>query len=304
MATSLVKLKVGVTFLLAVVVLMLGILWLKEYNPTVDTERISVRFDNAGGITSGDPVNVAGVKVGEVGEVVLTKENQAVVTFSIPERIRLHPDASFRIMDVGVMGDKALVVDPGSAPGSLDPETVPTGGEVIGLESLFTEAEQVLGNLRNITAEVDSELDVAQLTAEFEETLFRVQRLSREYENIAIRNRDTVEATLQNVEALSAEIRTFIENNDTEAARALENFRTAMDRLAELATELRPLGAVADTLAWRFRTGEGTLARLVTTDALHEELRATNALIDSLIVDIRRNPDRYTRNIQFKFELF
>lgn len=304
MATSLMKLKVGVTFLIALLALLAGIIWLKEYDPTADTRQMRVLFDNANGITTGDPVTVAGIKVGEVREVVLTDGNRAMVSFSLLDRVDLRPDAVFRVVDIGVMGDKALVIEPGTARGRLDTNAVQPGGQAAGLESLISDARDVLGDLRNITAEVDSELDVARLTAGFEETLFRVQRLSREYENIAIRNRDTLEASLRNMEALSGDVRAFVEANDTEAARALERFRIASERMAELAESLRPLGEVADTLAWRFRTGEGTLARLITTDTLHEDLRATSALLDSLIVDIRRNPGRYTRDIQFKFELF
>lgn len=304
MATSGVKLKVGITFLLAFAILLAGILWLKEYHPAARTAEVRVLFDNAGGIAAGDPVNVAGIKVGVVKDVSLTPENRALVRLSINKAANLRADAVFRVRDIGVMGDKALVIDPGTARGALDTAAVQKGAAGAGIDDLIADAEQVLAGLKNITAEADSGLDIARLAGSFEETMVKVRQLTAVYKSIAEDNRTALERTLNNVEATSTDIRRFIDSNNTTVAQAIESFRRTSDRLSELVDSLRPFATVGDTLAASLTTGTGTFARFIRSGDLHEELRHTNAAIDSFITDFRENPGKYTRDMKFKVRLF
>ena len=116
MADSSAHLKVGAAFLAAAAILFAGILWLKEYKPAAATVQVRVLFDDANGISSGDPVTVSGIKAGEVEKVVLTPENRALVSLAVNRSVLLHPDASFAIRDMGLMGDKAVVMNPGLLP--------------------------------------------------------------------------------------------------------------------------------------------------------------------------------------------
>ena len=71
------ELKVGITSILAIGILFGSIFWVKEYNPMIKRESITVLFNDARGITAGDPVNVSGIKVGEVTDDNLNENNIA-----------------------------------------------------------------------------------------------------------------------------------------------------------------------------------------------------------------------------------
>ena len=67
---------------------------------------------------------------------------------------------------------------------------------------------------------------------------------------------------------------------------------------------IESFSTVFDTLSVYMESDKGTLAKLIKTDELYEELRRTNASIDSFITDFKRNPGKYTKNMKFKIRLF
>lgn len=304
MAGSGAKLKVGITFLIASAILLIGILWLKDYHPGGKMTQMRVLFDNSGGISTGDPVEVAGVRIGVVKDVSLTPENRALVRLSINQSAKLHPDAKFMVRDAGLMGDKALMINPGTASGALRPDVLHQGTASVGMDRIFTEAEDALLRLKNVAAKVDSGLDIARLTGEFEKTLMKIQQVAAVYQSLAMENRGSLRKTLDNVQTTSTDVRRFINTNDSNVSQVLESFRQTSERLSELAVSLQPLSVVADTLALSMRTGNNTFSQLVRSRELYDEMRRTNASIDSFLVDLKKNPGKYTKNMKFRINLF
>ena len=113
------KFKVGFATLIALVALFGGTLWVKNYNPATKKMRMEVEFVDGSGVTGGDPVHMSGIKIGEITNVSLSGNNTALIRF-YADYIKLSPDTEFIIDDIGLMGDKALVIVPGKMDGELD----------------------------------------------------------------------------------------------------------------------------------------------------------------------------------------
>jgi phospholipid/cholesterol/gamma-HCH transport system substrate-binding protein len=304
MATSLVKLKVGVTFLIAAGILFIGILWLKEYNPFLNAVPMRVVFVDSNGIRSGDPVTVSGIKIGEVSRVSLTPDNRAMVELTVARSVQLHPDASFTVIDVGMMGDKAMTIEAGTAPGRLDMNEVHSGVAGPGLNSLMGEAGDLVGKLSRTVARIDSGLDVAELTGSLEETLLKVREVAVEYRKLARDTGGPLNGALDRFGSAADDIRGFVRENGEVASQAIESMKTTSERFTALIDTLGAVSTVIDTLASRIETGNGTFAKLVKSDSLYEELRHTNAAVDSFVSDFRRQPGKYTKDMKFKVRLF
>ncbi len=298
------KIKVGVTSILAVVIFFGGILWVKQYNPMVGRTTLHVAFDDARGIYAGDPVTISGIKVGEIEDVSLGEHNEAHVSFSVPTTIRIPADTKFMIEDVGMMGDKMLVIEPGESSGTIDPSLVHRGSGGSGLGDLLTAAGEVLFNLRAITKKLDNDLDLAGLTGSFEETLDKMREAVDVYQAIAQENREPLKSSIGSLESSAQELEQFIATNDDRFAEALASFRRTSDRITVALDEFENLSTVVDTLSRYMESGEGTLGKLVKSDDLYDELRRTNAHIDSFVTDFKRNPGKYTKDMQFKIRLF
>lgn len=137
-STRSIEVKVGLLILTAVVLLAVFILVMGGVNfqPTYE---VSVGFDNPGGLQSGAPVKIAGVKVGKVTalEFYGGRKDEAAgalvrARVQIEEQYQksVHDNAVFYITTQGVLGEQFLAIDPGSD----DRPVLPDGATVRGLD--------------------------------------------------------------------------------------------------------------------------------------------------------------------------
>ena len=135
-----IEVKVGLLILTAVVLLVGFILIMGgiSFEPTYD---IVVGFDNPGGLQSGAPVKIAGVKVGKVNKMRFNVDGEKIdaettalvyAHISIEKKYAksVHDNATFYITTQGVLGEQFLAIDPGSK----DRPTLPDGAVVRGLD--------------------------------------------------------------------------------------------------------------------------------------------------------------------------
>ena len=97
------------------------------------------KFGNIGELRKHAPVKIGGVVVGEVAKIALDQKNYgAVVTLALdPAYANLPADTNARILTAGLLGERYIGLDPGG-----DPETLPSGGEII-----YTQSAVVLEDL-------------------------------------------------------------------------------------------------------------------------------------------------------------
>jgi len=87
---------------------------------------ISAKFGEAGSLTPGAAVSVAGVKVGTVSEITLEpKTYLAVAKLSIDPTVKLPADSTAKITSDGILGGAHISIAPGA---SL--EDIKAGGEI------------------------------------------------------------------------------------------------------------------------------------------------------------------------------
>jgi phospholipid/cholesterol/gamma-HCH transport system substrate-binding protein len=119
-----IEVKVGILILVslgilaAFVLIMGGLSFEKTYTIYVD-------FDNPGGLQSGAPVRIAGVKCGKVSELAFMggkidpKTNRRTLVrakLAVEQRVKdsIHEDADFYVTTQGVLGEQFLAIEPGS----------------------------------------------------------------------------------------------------------------------------------------------------------------------------------------------
>ncbi len=119
-----IEVKVGVLILVslgilaAFVLIMGGLSFEKTYTLYVD-------FDNPGGLQSGAPVKIAGVKVGKVSELAFMggkvdpKTNRRTLVrakLAVEQRVKesVREDADFYVTTQGVLGEQFLAIEPGT----------------------------------------------------------------------------------------------------------------------------------------------------------------------------------------------
>lgn len=113
--------KKPVETIMGLVVLVIAILFLAFAYRVSDLQVVkgyplSAEFMKVGGLSIGSDVRINGIKVGTVTAQKLNSEDYLVdVTFSISSDIRLPKDSVVSIVSDGLIGDKFVKIEPGTA---------------------------------------------------------------------------------------------------------------------------------------------------------------------------------------------
>jgi phospholipid/cholesterol/gamma-HCH transport system substrate-binding protein len=96
-------------------------------------------FDQIGGLKSRAPVMIAGVKVGQVGSIVLDDSMRAHVKLEIDRKLKLPRDTSAAIQTAGLLGDQYVALEPGADDRLLESEaTIAFTTNALSIESLVS----------------------------------------------------------------------------------------------------------------------------------------------------------------------
>lgn len=108
-------------------------------NPLLDRGglRIYAVFDQTGGLKMRAPVEIAGVKVGQVTDITLSPDFRARVALDLSDGLQLPVDTSASIVTAGVLGDRYVSLQLGGDDRILGP----------GDEISFTESAVILERL-------------------------------------------------------------------------------------------------------------------------------------------------------------
>jgi phospholipid/cholesterol/gamma-HCH transport system substrate-binding protein len=107
---------------------------------------ISADFDSAAGLKKGAMVTIAGVSVGKVSNVRLTKEQQAEVALYLSNDVKVTEDAIASIKTQGIIGDKYIRISQGGSDTYLKEGEIITETEsAVDLEELIS--KYIFGNV-------------------------------------------------------------------------------------------------------------------------------------------------------------
>jgi phospholipid/cholesterol/gamma-HCH transport system substrate-binding protein len=186
--------KLGVFISLGVAVLILGIYFIGEKQQIFKrTFRVSGVFRDVAGLQEGNNVRFSGINVGTVDNIRIVSDSSVRVEILIGEGIRqfIKKDALASIGSEGLMGNKVLVVTPGTG-GQKEIENNDSIGTVqpINLDDLFTSLKTTVDNTNDITS------DLAKITGNIQAgkgTIGRLlmnQAVAQKFDSILVNLKD------------------------------------------------------------------------------------------------------------------
>lgn len=134
------------TVLGAAVLLVAGLFSYYAYNTAqikdITGYEVSARFFKVGGLTKGSDVRISGIKVGTVTKRHLDPVSyDAVITMSISPDVTLPIDTEASIASSGMLGDKYLMLVPGTDPARMK------AGDAIAKTTDFRSLEDQVGEI-------------------------------------------------------------------------------------------------------------------------------------------------------------
>ena len=101
-----------------------------------DSYTVTARFTSASGVNPGSRVEIAGVRVGTVREVVLDEFLYAIVTLELPNSLELDEETIAKIKTAGLIGDRFIELQPGGG-FPMEPGYVIDGESPLDIEDLI-----------------------------------------------------------------------------------------------------------------------------------------------------------------------
>ena len=86
-----------------------------------DSYELEARFSSAAGVNPGSRVEIAGVRVGTVKDIVLNEAFYAIVTLELPKSLQLDDDTIASVKTAGLNGDRFIELSPGGSGFALEP---------------------------------------------------------------------------------------------------------------------------------------------------------------------------------------
>jgi phospholipid/cholesterol/gamma-HCH transport system substrate-binding protein len=270
------EVKIGFLTLAALAVLAVGTFLIGERDNAFSLKhRYFVQFTQVGGLAAGNPVQLSGVNVGRVEEVVLPEgvaEEELTVWLTIDRRYaaRVRGDSLARIKTLGLLGDKYIEVTSGSP----ESAAIPNGGEIpaaplTDVDRLITSGGDVVENvvaisssLRRILADMEAGKGIlGELTHDSEAG----RRAKEAFVSII----ESIESIVRKIERGDGTLASLI-NKDDLALRAHET----LDRIEGV------LGLMEE--------GEGTLAALLSDPETRDRVQNTVGHLEQASSDLAR----------------
>lgn len=311
------QLKVGAVILVALVILAVAILKLGAAGNLFAKRYTLVSFlGNASGLRVGGGVTVAGQLAGSIKEIEFlppdadTTRNLRLlleVNRSMSEQVRL--DSRARIKTVGLLGDKAFDITPGTP----RYRTLREGDTLkivpsLDYEGVVQQASSAIAEVTGLTRDVKSmagaisrgEGTLGQLVVnrtlydQVNSTLARTSSLMARLEN----PRGTIGRLLDDP-ALYYSLNRTLASADTLIAQ-IGSGNGSIGKLLHddsLYVHLVSVVARTDTLVGAMAGGKGTVQKLFTDEQLYDQLVKAVTELNAVLVDVRRDPRRYTKGM-------
>lgn len=284
---------IGACVIVALVVLFFGIDFLKGINLFQPTNFYHASYSNVAGLEIAAPVTIDGYKVGQVREINFNyeKPGKVDVLIAVDEKLSL-PKDSRAVIESGLMSGASIKIILGT-----DKELIPVGGEVptgVVPDLMSALSNGVMPAVESILPKVDTLLySLNQLVADpaLSASIQRLDAITANVESATIGLNNTmnnqVPGIMNNADRITTQLDTVVQNLSVLSAqlKALP-LQSTMANVDNVATNL-------STFSNQLNDKNSTLGQLMNNPALYNQLNQVAADIDSLIVDIKRNPKRY-----------
>ncbi len=279
---------VGLVIAVAVIVTVLGSLWLARGGLSKGYP-LYAKFPWGAGLKQGQPVLLVGVNVGYVDEVELHEDGILVTTLRILKSYKVPITSKAAVVPNGIFGDMAIAVTPARPdPRSFKAgDTIPIGASTPGIAELTSKADSVMRSVNAITAALEHEMVASGGIHDLRNTIAATNRLVNEFSSIAAEQSRQLSATMTSLRRATGAI------DSAKVDSTLTNFRTASANLAQMSAELKATSGKLDAILAKVDSGPGSASMLINDPGAYNDVRALLQRMDSLITDIKKNPKRY-----------
>jgi ABC-type transport system involved in resistance to organic solvents, periplasmic component len=308
------QLKVGALILVALIILGVAILKLGNAGNLFGKRyRLVAYVASASGLRIGGPVTVAGQLAGSIKDIQFlpvdtdtTRNLKLIVEVNSALREQVRQDSRAKIKTMGLLGDKVFDITVGTpkyralhegdtlviAP-SIDYEAVvqQASGAISEVVRLTRDLSKVTSSINRGEGTLGQLVTNRQLYDQLNATLSRTSALMARLEN----PRGTIGRLLDDP-SLYNSLNRAVASADTVISQINSGSGSVGKLLRDdtLYIHLNSVVARADSLVSAMSSGNGTIKKLFTDQQLYDQLVKTVTELNNVLVEVRRDPRRYT----------
>lgn len=291
------EVKIALTAAVALVLLFIGLNFLKGINVFQSTNTYYVKFKDVAGLAVSNPVYANGYPVGIVRTVAYDykRGEHVVVGIELDDEMRV-PKGTTAELETELMGGVKMILLLGPNPTQhIEQGDTLTGAMHVGmmdkvqtmvpaLERMLPKLDSIMTNLNRLTADpalVQTLSNTAALTAELTET---AKSLNVMMKGDVPRMLGSLKVTAKNAEKLSATL-SSLDLNGT-----LNSVNATVESAQRLSNQLND---VTGNLDRKLKGTDNTLGLFLNDRGVYDNLNSTLRNADSLMIDLKKHPKRY-----------
>lgn len=251
--------KAGIFVLVSLLVMIYMILRVSQGGMFFSgTYPIYLEVPSAIGLAKNTPVQIAGVDIGVVDGISLTRDNKARLKLSIRDSVVIPGDSRGEIKTTGILGDALIEIVPGQ--GLMPPlkkngviTDVTSFGDISSvtgqMSAIAEDVKAITGQLRKLMAGDDST---------FDRTMKNIEKISQSLANVTTKNEGNLDVIIANLKILSQNLNAMVAGNMHNVNGSLANINDITSTIAD---------------------GKGTIGKLVKDE---ETINKINDSLDSI----------------------
>ncbi len=298
------EIKIGAAVLVALLALIFGINYLKGVNLFKAANYYYVSYTDVTGLAQSAPVTLNGYKVGLVREISYEYDNPGHVL------VELSLDRKLRIP----VGSKAVIVTDMLGTSTVDLHMAPSqnfyevGAHIEGAEGsglMDKVSTELMPTVMQIAPHIDSLVVALTAVAGDPSLLNAVKRLDVIMANLEVttkhlnRAMGTVPALVNNANGTMANIK-IMSDDLTKVTKALAVISEDLKNMPIDSTmqNINNITANLDKATEQLNSTNSSLGLLLNDPGLYNNLNSTAAHVDSILIDLKRQPKRYIPSIK------
>jgi phospholipid/cholesterol/gamma-HCH transport system substrate-binding protein len=285
-----IEIKVGLFFLAGLVILFMGIIFLKDIYYAGNRVQLTIKFPSTDGIDPGDKVKLNGIAIGKTSDISLLEDGVLVKAIIQVPDFQLAEDTYFIASESSLMGGHHIEIIPGSSPNKLDYSKIQTGKAGNSIYGMINEAKILISDLSIFINNINNNLDIIDSTRSL---LHNSDKAINQINLIISENRNDIAEISDNLNESTKILADLLSKNKSNIDSSLVNIPKTIQNLDSNLNELKGFVSRLNNIVDKYQDSDNTLKKLLEEKELYDKLNQTIDQADSLLQDIKDNPKRY-----------
>ncbi len=306
------EIKIGIVFVIATVVLIWGLMYLKGLELFRTNRTFYAVYDHVNGLVAANPILIKGLQVGQVKKIYFHPRDprKIIVELYILGDYPIPKNSFARIFSSSLLGSREVEIIPGDSQvmaqngDTLFSQTEATLGEEVNrqLLPLKNKAENLISSIDSIAVIIQEVLNkntrenLVEAIEHVKQTLENIAHATHNLDTLVDSERNNLAAIIGNVESISRNLK----GNNDKITNIITNFSDISDsltkaRIPETLLQVNKVVTDLELVLQKINKGEGTVGQLVNNEQLYKEVEKAARDLNLLLEDIKANPKKYVK---------